>query len=167
MQNIEEIYKQHSNAVYKYLFCLTGNADISEELTQETFAIAVKEIKKFKGNCKVSVWLCQIAKYLWYKELKKKSRKNISIEEIEEVEETKTVEDIICDNDDKIRLFKDIQKLDEKTKEVAIYRLKYPDVSLVELSEIISIETGKQISKSGIYHRFNKIKEMAKKIKED
>ena len=44
MQNIEEIYKQHSNAVYKYLFCLTGNADISEELTQETFAIAVKEI---------------------------------------------------------------------------------------------------------------------------
>ena len=46
MQNIEEIYKQHSNAVYKYLFCLTGNADISEEFTQETFAIAVKEITK-------------------------------------------------------------------------------------------------------------------------
>ncbi len=46
MQNIEKIYKQHSNAVYKYLFCLTGNADISEELTQETFAIAVKEITK-------------------------------------------------------------------------------------------------------------------------
>ena len=46
MQNIEEIYKQHSNVVYKYLFCLTGNADISEELTQETFAIAVKEITK-------------------------------------------------------------------------------------------------------------------------
>lgn len=36
----------------------------------------LKEITKFKGNCKVSVWLCQIAKYLWYKELKKKSRKN-------------------------------------------------------------------------------------------
>ena len=42
MQNIEEIYKQHSNAVYKYLFCLTGNADISEE----SFASAVKEITK-------------------------------------------------------------------------------------------------------------------------
>ena len=39
------------------------SAYISEELTQETFAIAVKEITKFKGNCKVSVWLCQIAKY--------------------------------------------------------------------------------------------------------
>ena len=96
MQNIEEIYKQHSNEVYKYLFCLTGNADISEELTQETFAIAVKEITKFKGNCKVSVWLCQIAKYLWYKELKKKSRKNVSIEEInEEIEEKRKIKIII------------------------------------------------------------------------
>ena len=124
MQNIEEIYKQHSNAVYKYLFCLTGNADISEELTQETFAIAVKEIKKFKGNCKVSVWLCQIAKYLWYKELKKKSRKNISIE------------DIICDNDDKIRLFKDIQKLDEKTKEVVYLRIT-GNLSFNEIGEVL------------------------------
>ena len=42
----KKIYKQHSNAVYKYLFCLTGNADISEELTQETFAIADKRNKK-------------------------------------------------------------------------------------------------------------------------
>ena len=70
MQNIEEIYKQHSKTVYKYLFCLTHSEDISEDLTQETFAIAVKEIKKFKGNCKISVWLCQIAKHLWYKKLK-------------------------------------------------------------------------------------------------
>ena len=52
MQDIEEIYKQHSNTVYKYLFCLTGKEDIAEEITQETFAIAVKEIYKFKGNCK-------------------------------------------------------------------------------------------------------------------
>lgn len=43
MQNIEEIYKQYCNTVYKYLFCLTGNEDVSEELTQETFAIAVKK----------------------------------------------------------------------------------------------------------------------------
>lgn len=137
MQNIEEIYKQHSNSVYKYLFCLTGNADISEELTQETFAIAVKEITKFKGKCKVSVWLCQIAKYLWYKELKKKSRKNISIEEInEEIEDTKTVEDIICYNEDKMRLFKEIQKLDEKSREVVYLRIA-GNLSFIEIGEVL------------------------------
>lgn len=102
MQNIEEIYKNYSNTVYKYLFCLTKNEYISEDLTQETFAIAVKEIHKFKGNCKVSVWLCQIAKHLWYKELKKKSNKNISsIEDIEEeIETDETVEDIVCKNEE-------------------------------------------------------------------
>ena len=91
MQNIEEIYKNHSNAVYKYLFCLTNKEDLSEDLTQETFAIAVKEINKFKGDCKVSVWLCQIAKHLWFKELKKK-QKNISIQEIADLADTHTVE---------------------------------------------------------------------------
>jgi len=52
-----------------------------------------------------------------------------------------------------------------KEQEAAIYRLKYPDASLLELSEIISIETGNKITKSGLYHRFNKIKKMADKIR--
>lgn len=81
MQNIEEIYKEYSTSVYKYLFCLTQNKEISEDLTQETFAIAVKDIKRFRGECKLSVWLCQIAKHLWYKELKKKNKIiNVSFE---------------------------------------------------------------------------------------
>ena len=70
--------------------------------------------------------------------------------------------------------FKDIEKikendlldvLDDKTKETITYRLKYPETSLLELSEIISLETGNKITKSGLYHRFNKIKELAEKIK--
>ncbi len=56
--------------------------------------------------------------------------------------------------------------LDEKVKVVAEYRKKYPEVSLTELSEIISIETGDEITKSGIHHRFRKIKELYLKLKE-
>lgn len=55
--------------------------------------------------------------------------------------------------------------LDEKTKEAAIYRLKYPEASLVELGEIITLETGNSITKSGLHHRFNKIKSLAEKIR--
>lgn len=51
--------------------------------------------------------------------------------------------------------------LDDKTKEALLYRKKYPESSLKELSEIISIETGKNITKSGLNHRFRKIKELA------
>ena len=56
--------------------------------------------------------------------------------------------------------------LDEKEQIVALYRLKYKDVSLLELSEIISMETGKKITKSGLYHRFKKISELADKLRE-
>ena len=57
--------------------------------------------------------------------------------------------------------------LDDKVKEAAIYRKKYPEASLLELSEIISIETGILITKSGLYHRMNKIKQLAAQIREN
>lgn len=69
---------------------------------------------------------------------------------------------------DQIKLIKDNlgeSLLDEKTKEALEYRLKYPESSLKELSEIITIETGKKITKSGLNHRFRKIKELAEKLK--
>ena len=54
--------------------------------------------------------------------------------------------------------------LDEKLQEVIIYRKKYPDVSLNDLSIIMTEETNKTITKSGLNHRFRKIQEMAKKL---
>ena len=55
--------------------------------------------------------------------------------------------------------------LDEKTKVAATYRMKYKEASLLELSEIISLETKTPITKSGLHHRFTKIKEFANKIR--
>lgn len=66
-----------------------------------------------------------------------------------------------------INSIKGLNLLDEKTREAAIYRLKYREVSLSELSEIITLETGHSITKSGLHHRFNKIKNMADKIREN
>ena len=57
------------------------------------------------------------------------------------------------------------EAMEEKLEIVATYRLKYPDVSLQELSEIITYETGKVITKSGLNHRFRKLKEIANKIR--
>ena len=62
MQSMEEIYRQHAQTVYRYLCSLTGDEDLSEELTQETFAQAVSSIGRFDGSCNVSTWLCAIAK---------------------------------------------------------------------------------------------------------
>lgn len=135
MQSIEEIYNEHSNTLYKYLLYLTKNEDIAEDLTQETFAIAVKEINKFKGECKVSVWLCQIAKHLWYKKIKKD--KHISFEELnDEIEDYARVEDIVFENEQKIEIFKNMQKLDETSREVMYLRM-IGNLNFIEIAEIL------------------------------
>ena len=138
MQNMEKIYKEYSTTIYKYLFCLTQNKDISEELTQETFALAVEDIKKFRGECKLSVWLCQIAKHLWYKELKKKKKNvNISFEEIKDtVLDDESLEETICEKEEKLKLFKDMQKLDEKSREVMYLRM-VGNLSYEEIGEVL------------------------------
>lgn len=138
MQNMEKIYKEYSTTVYKYLFCLTQNRDISEELTQETFAIAVEDIKKFRGECKLSVWLCQIAKHLWYKELKKSKKSvNVSLEEVNDnILYDESLEELICEKEEKLKLFKDMQKLDEKSREVMYLRM-VGNLSYEEIGEIL------------------------------
>jgi len=55
--------------------------------------------------------------------------------------------------------------LDDKIKEACVYRKKYPEASLSELSDIISLETNTNITKSGLNHRFRKIKEIAERLK--
>ena len=60
-----------------------------------------------------------------------------------------------------------VELLDDKTKGALEYRKKYQEASLKELSEIISLETGKKITKSGLNHRFRKIKELALKFSDN
>ena len=65
---------------------------------------------------------------------------------------------------EKLKEYDMIDLLDEKIQELIEYRLKYPESSLQELSEIISLETGNKITKSGLNHRFRKIKEIVNNL---
>ena len=70
-RDMNEIYRRHAQTVYRFLLSQCRNADLAEELTAETFYQAVRSIGRYDGSCKVSVWLCQIAKHLWYRHLEK------------------------------------------------------------------------------------------------
>lgn len=66
MTDFEVIYSQYFADVYKYTLSLCRNENLAEEITQETFFKALKSIDKFKGDCKIRVWLCQIAKNTYF-----------------------------------------------------------------------------------------------------
>ena len=61
MKVTDEVYREYSQMVYKYLFSLTGDAHVAEEVTQETFYQAVRCAGRFDGSCRFSTWLCAIA----------------------------------------------------------------------------------------------------------
>ena len=124
MQDMELLYKEYFETIYKYLFCLTHDYDISEDLTQETFYKAVKKINTYKGECKMSTWLCQIAKNLWYDYLKKnKFIKDIDDNDLIKIEESYLIDEQVIQKEEKLFLYKKMQILDEKTREVMYLRI--------------------------------------------
>jgi len=139
MQDIDQIYEKYGKIVYKYVFCLTGNEDTTEEIVQDTFLVAIKDINKFRGECKVSTWLCQISKYIWYKKLKnEKLKKEISLDELENtllIEET--IEENLLNKEKKMQLFKKIQNFDEDTRNVMYLRI-LGNFEYTEIADILN-----------------------------
>ena len=158
MQNIEEIYKEYFETVNKFLFCLTHNNDISEELTQETFYIAVRKIDTYKGECKISVWLCQIAKNLWY-DYCRKNRKMVDLDEeaLMNLQAKETIENIIITQDEKMDLYKRMQRLDEKTREVMYLRIT-GELSFKEIGIILN--KNENWARVTFYRGKNRLKEV-------
>ncbi len=135
MEDIEEIYKQYANLIKKYIFFITKNEDLSEEIMQETFVVAIKQINNFRGECEISTWLYSIAKKILYKKLRKEN-KNVSIDEIE-VSDDKNLEEDYIKKDDKLKLYYALQQLDVKTREVVYLRLT-GDLSFKEIGNILN-----------------------------
>mgnify|MGYP004619504597 CR=1 FL=1 len=157
MQDIKQIYEEYFETVNKYLFCLTHDNDISEELTQETFYTAVQKIDTYKGKCKMSVWLCQIAKHLWYDQCRKK-QKTIDVEEnLFDVQALESTESQVISNEEKISLYKKMQKLDEKTREVIYLRIT-GELSFKEIATIL--DKTENWARITFYRGKNKLKEV-------
>lgn len=80
MDDLDELCRRHSGTVYRYLLSLTGDEHLAEELTQETMFRAIMNIDTFRGESKLSVWLCQIAKHLCDAQ-RRRSRRTVPLEE--------------------------------------------------------------------------------------
>ena len=66
MTDFSEVYELYFKDVYKYALSLSRDAQVAEEVTQETFFKALQNIDSFRGQCKLYVWLCQIAKNTYF-----------------------------------------------------------------------------------------------------
>lgn len=140
MLNIDEFYKDYARIVYKFLISLCNDADTAEDLTQETFYHAIKSAKRYDGTCKVSTWLCQIAKHLWLQELSKKKRREASVLD-DNIADKFNIEDNLCQAEEKMQLIKAVHILDETAKEVVLLRITGA-FSFKEIGEVFNRNEG-------------------------
>lgn len=123
MFDMDAAYREYAVMVYKFLLSLCYEEELAEELTQETFYQAVRSVDRYDGSCKVSTWLCQIAKHLWYREIERRKRKGTSELTADMVSLEKPVEEQLTMKEEKMELFRKVHVLDEISKEIVLLRV--------------------------------------------
>ena len=135
--DFEEIYRTYFNDVFVYIRKLSRDENIAEEITSQTFFKALSSINKFKGECDVRVWLCQIAKNCYFTYLKKNS-KTENIDNLEVL----NIQDFICDineiisNQEQSKLIQNaLHTIPEPYKEVFMWRV-FAELNFKEIGQI-------------------------------
>lgn len=150
MNAFENIYNSYRNDVYRFLYKLTSyQIDLSEELLQETFYQAFVSFERFRGECEIKTWLCQIAKNTYYNYIRSEIKKEKITNKIMEsravmdfTKQTEMKELIHC-------IHKIMEEFDERTKNIVLYRM-YAELKYSEIAAMLKI---KESSAKVIYSR--------------
>lgn len=133
----EDLYEKYAMYVYRYLFSLSGESDTAEELTQETFFQAIKGLGAYRGESSPQVWLCAIARRLWFKELKRRTRvvpaEEACFSQMAAPDDPATEAQT---RQERLLLYQAMQRLDADTREVIRLRLA-GDFSFRDIGEIL------------------------------
>ncbi len=157
---------------YAIFICeLLDYYDLNSKLIERNngFMIYIKEAEKISDFLKI---LKAYNSVLYYEDIKAYREQKNLVNRLNNCEQA-NVEKVINSANEQVKDIELIDEkigldsMDEKLKATAIYRRKYKEVSLSELSRIISIETNTKVTKSGLNHRLRKIREIASSLKKN
>lgn len=158
---MDAIYIKYCKCVYNFLYKLTNDIELSEELTQETFYTAIKKINTLNKKESIRTWLYQIAKNKWKDYLRKNKKANIDLEEntVENLVANYDIEEDMVAKDNIIEFYKKIHMLDIDTREI-IYLKIIRNFTFKEISQIL--EKNEEWARTKFYRGKLKLKESLK-----
>ena len=149
VENIEKLYDLYSKDVYRFIYSLSFDEEVSKDIMQSTFLECIKSIKNFKRKCSENTWLLAIAKNQYYTYLKKHPfTENLYDSDLDKY---KDYENESLDEYNEV--LKLINELKEPQRQIMILRL-INDLTFKEIGEIIG--------KSESYCRVNFFREKKK-----
>lgn len=164
MRQFEELYNEYWQDVFQFLFRLTGyQRQLAEDLTQETFYQAMLSFHRYRGECQIKTWLCQIAKNVYFNIIRKEKKvRQVSIEE--NANHATLIFDSVVNDYEKKELMgltiKVIMQLDNNTRDVLIYRI-FSELTYAQISTLLKINesSAKVIFMRGKRKLQNKLRE--------
>lgn len=139
-----QIVRDHNCWIYSFLFHLTRDANIADDLTQETFISAWKQIENFNGRSSLKTWFYKIAhnKFIDFKRTKDRIFKNI--DRFKEETNTKLypepLDEMITDEQTR-KLYNTVQKLKDSDQELIVLHY-FQELSFREISLILDEPIG-------------------------
>ena len=122
MQEFEGVYRAYFTDVYRYALSLCHEEALADDLTSECFLKAMRAIGRFRGECELRVWLCQIVKRLYLDHLKRSGRE-LPQDELPESVEGPDPADSFTRQDEAMRAHHALHRLDEPYREVFSLRV--------------------------------------------
>ena len=132
---METLYRENAKIVYHFLYSQCKDEELAKDLTQETFLKAYESLERFDGSCKISTWLCQIARHLLYQYWAKIGRQ-VPLEKDETIPAKENTEALALNRVELMDCLKELQKLPEQMREV-MYLRAMSDLSYREIGEIM------------------------------
>ena len=159
MNEFDAIFQEKSPLVYRYLLSLCGDPALADELTSETFFQAYLHIGKFRADCKLETWLCQIAKNALFKEYRRRKKTPPSLSP-DDADEHKMFE-ALSDREQALEIHKHLHLLREPYREVFMLRI-FGELSFKDIARIF--QKNESWAKVTYYRAKNKlIEEMKQK----
>lgn len=122
MTELEDTYNLYFKDVFLYIYSLSGDKHLAEDITSEAFMKAIKSIDSFKGSCDIRVWLCQIAKNCYFSYLRKNKRL-VGLDAVQEQADDHDLEKVVTSSEACMRIHKIVHHLEEPYKEVFSLRV--------------------------------------------
>ncbi|MCA1011687.1 RNA polymerase sigma factor [Halobacillus halophilus] len=133
---LEDIYHTYFKDVFLYVYSLSGDKHLSEDITSETFMKALASLDSFKGDSDIRVWLCQIAKNSYYSYLRKK-KSFVDFDSVPESPSGDNVEQEIATSEATMKVNEMIQNLKEPYKKVFTLRV-FGELSFKQIGKLFA-----------------------------
>ena len=133
MIGFDELYRAHFQDVFLYLCRISGDEQLAQDLTGDTFYRAFRSIDSFRGECDTKIWLLRIAKNCYYTHCRKNRHKVDSVTVTEDLPDPiAPIEEELAQKEQAERIRRHLHELPDPYKEVFMWRV-FGDLSFREI----------------------------------